>query len=332
MPNEVAPRVLFICPQFFGYHQRIVAEFEKQGATVDWFDDRANNAGWAKALLRVQPQLMRMQSDKYFQKILDQTQHKRYDLVFFIKAESISVENLARLKQQQLAARFVYYTWDSLANVKNAIQVLNLFHTAYSFDKRDCAQYQCLQHLPLFYSIEVANPQHKFDHDVVFIASFHSDRLTVWGKIRRGLASENMTVFSYIYFQSVYIFYLGKLFFKNFRAASPKEIQWTPMKNSEAQKRMQGGRILIDIHNEKQTGLTMRMIESLGLQKKIITTNEAVRDYDFYHPHNVLVVNRKNPVITSEFLHQDFQPINANIRQKYGLPHWVSVILSEVQK
>lgn len=39
--------------------------------------------------------------------------------------------------------------------------------------------------------------------------------------------------------------------------------------------------VVIDIHHPSQHGLTMRTIEAVGLNKKIITTNADIKKYNF---------------------------------------------------
>lgn len=54
----------------------------------------------------------------------------------------------------------------------------------------------------------------------------------------------------------------------------------------------------IEIQHPSQKGLTTRAFESLGTKTKLITTNPAIRQYDFYNSNNILIIDRNNPVIS----------------------------------
>ncbi len=85
---------------------------------------------------------------------------------------------------------------------------------------------------------------------------------------------------------------------------------------------------VIDVEHPNQQGLTMRTIEMLGLQKKLITTNKSIVDYDFYHPNNICVVDRQNPVVDAGFLQSDYFYIDKTIRNKYSLKSWLLNLLA----
>lgn len=54
----------------------------------------------------------------------------------------------------------------------------------------------------------------------------------------------------------------------------------------------------IEIQHPSKKGLTTRAFESLGTKTKLITTNPAIRQYDFYNSNNILIIDRNNPVIS----------------------------------
>lgn len=87
-------------------------------------------------------------------------------------------------------------------------------------------------------------------------------------------------------------------------------------------------RIIIDVQHPKQTGLTMRCFEALGAKRKLITTNTCIQGYDFYHPDNILIVDRQNPVIPASFYNVPYREIPDNIYVKYSLDNWIKIVLS----
>ena len=85
--------------------------------------------------------------------------------------------------------------------------------------------------------------------------------------------------------------------------------------------------VVLDIQHPRQTGLTMRTIEMIRAEKKIITTNPDVSKYDFYNPNNILIIDRKNPKLDVSFFRTKYQPIPKSIYEKYSLNKWIDDVL-----
>ncbi|QIH36261.1 hypothetical protein [Sphingobacterium sp. DR205] len=79
---------------------------------------------------------------------------------------------------------------------------------------------------------------------------------------------------------------------------------------------------LVDAHN----GLSFRVFEAIGYGRKLITNNKEVMNYDFYHPHNIYVLNHEERTL-SEFLNIPYSPINTEILNKYNFDNWIYRIL-----
>lgn len=81
--------------------------------------------------------------------------------------------------------------------------------------------------------------------------------------------------------------------------------------------------ILVDFLNNKHHGLSLRIFESVGFDKKLITTNHTVVHYDFYHPDNIFVWNGNNLEELKIFLLKPYQPLPSEIKQKYSFGNWI---------
>lgn len=69
-------------------------------------------------------------------------------------------------------------------------------------------------------------------------------------------------------------------------------------------------------------------MEALGAKRKLITTNSDVEFYDFYNPTNILIVDRNNPVINTEFLNSEYSELPDEIYEKYSINSWIEKLLS----
>jgi hypothetical protein len=75
----------------------------------------------------------------------------------------------------------------------------------------------------------------------------------------------------------------------------------------------------------------MRTFEALGAGKKLITTNEHIKDADFYNPNNIHVIHRRETLnIPSSFLNTEYTPLKNNIYEKYSLQNWIKQIFGNV--
>ena len=103
------------------------------------------------------------------------------------------------------------------------------------------------------------------------------------------------------------------------------------MSEKETVKTIENSKIVFDICNKNQVGLTMRTIEALGSQRKLITTNKDIVNYDFFDKNNIYVFDLESFEIPSAFLETEYHEINENIYKKYSLSSWINTIFGEIQ-
>jgi hypothetical protein len=322
-------RVLFIAPMFFGYEQLIVGELKAQGAQVDYFNDRPKNDFITKSLVRIDRRLIASAVNTYYDGIIQSTSANRYDHILIVRGEAISLERIRRLKQAQPAARLSLYLWDSMHYNPNARDILGEFDDVFSFDRVDADSNPKIEFLPLFYGREFersAEWRGTPSYDVCFIGTLHTDRYKVLEKVIDLLEARGRKVFVYGYYPSKTLFRLRSIFDPGFRKFAAKHVRFTGMKLPEVVDRIAESRAVIDINRPKQLGLTMRTIEAVGAQRRLITTNVDIANYDIFSPHAIRVLDRHDPVIDDAFLDSELTPFDESVRQRYSVSAWVSRI------
>jgi hypothetical protein len=85
------------------------------------------------------------------------------------------------------------------------------------------------------------------------------------------------------------------------------------------QKIRHNSNVILDIHHRNQSGLTIRTIEAIGLEKKIVTTNREIANYDFDDERNIFILDRKNFEIPASFFKIPYKPLSQNIINRYSL-------------
>ena len=71
-------------------------------------------------------------------------------------------------------------------------------------------------------------------------------------------------------------------------------------------------------------GLTEQNMKHITYSSKLLTC--FVKEYDFYRPENILIVDRDNPVVDVDFLKSQWKEIPNDIYEKYSLRSWLNSI------
>lgn len=320
-------RILFFAPNFFGYELEIKKKLEEMGAIVDFYDDRPSNSTLMKTLIRINPRFIKSKTHRYFQNIIYQNQDKNYDYIFFIKCEAALQKDLQLLKIGFPKAIFILYLYDSLSNIKFFNEKEPYFNKIYSFDREDVQQYPHISFLPLFY-LDVYKQKDSSDcktnYDLSFIGTGHSDRSQIINILRKELEQNNKTYYFHLYVPSKIILFFKKIISPHFRELyQNKCITTNKIVGSKVSQIISESRCVLDIQHPRQTGLTMRTIELLGMKKKFMTTNNDIKHYDFYNSNNIIVIDRENPHFDIVSLTKPYIEISKDIYESYSINQWI---------
>lgn len=315
------------------YSKGIIEALEALGADVDYICDKPNDSFMTKALGRLKFPLVVRQIELYYECSLESRIHKNYDDVLVMRGEYTPIKSLKKIKELFPSSNLILYMWDSIKNNKGIEKKWPYYDKIYTFDRIDYQNdlTRTLDFLPLFYydsylpKLEEVNKE----YDLAFIGTGHEDR----PKIIKGLLDEcrkkNLKMFSYIFLPHRLIYIKNKIFNKHYRMIKKSDINFDLLPTELAYAIYSKATCIVDIESPTQNGLTMRTIEMIGLRKKLITTNKDIINYDFYHPDNILVVDRENFFIDETFIKKPYVELSSEIYEKYSLSGWLSTILTE---
>lgn len=322
-------KILFISPRFFGYETEIAQQMRDLGASVDYFDERPSNSFLVKVLIRIgYKKIICFKIAKYYRNIINNL-YNQYDFLLIINTETISINILKELKKRLPNAKVVIYMWDSVINKKQQLSLVDFVDKFITFDFKDTITDNRIKFIPLFYSSkysDIAKREVKPKYDMVFIGSAHGDRYEIVKKIERQLGRESKN-FLFFYSPSRIMFYVKKMFCKNFKQFKFSDISFYPLSHSQIIDIIQYARVVVDIEHVNQSGLTMRTIEMLGASRKLITTNHNIINYDFYQPENIYVIDRYDIKIDKEFWELKYKKNIDHIYEGYSLRSWVLNVL-----
>lgn len=324
--NFQGKKILLFAPSFFSYDLEIKKKLESLGATVVLCDDRPSNNSLVKGIIRVNRKLITPIIDRYFDQIIATNKAVDFDYVFFVKGESASVKSVGKLKMHFPNAKFILYLWDSISNNDNT-DIYSLFDKVLSFDKDDCKSQPDFVFRPLFYLDQFKEISREKKTDYKYLSSFvgtvHSDRYFVVKDIINAFQQNERKSKTILFLPSKLLFWFRKLTESLFRTVPYSDICFTSVSFAEVSQIFIDSMIVIDIQHPKQMGLTMRTIETLGADKKLITTNSDIKNYDFYNENNILIVERDKVIVPSAFLESSYVAVEQSIYNKYSIDGWI---------
>ncbi len=315
-------KVLFIGIGFYDYDKAIKKEIEKAGASVDYFQEfpitfksrilsKLNNSLLDKLKIERQKKILSLSKDNY-------------DYIFVIKGETLKKEFLEKLKNKNKNAKFIMYQWDSIRRVENYREIESCFDRKLSFDRIDTLSEKDLEFLPLFYrELPQNNEEIIEDIDVSFVGWYHSDRYFIIENLKRELDKKELSSFFYIYIGKFY-YYLNYLLKKDIRNLNRNIVKFKPLPYKDYIEINRRSKVILDIAHSLQSGLTMRTIEIMGMNKKIITTNKDIKNYNFYNGNNIEIIERENISIEDSFFENKFFG-NDEIK-KLEIKNWIKNI------
>lgn len=82
-------------------------------------------------------------------------------------------------------------------------------------------------------------------------------------------------------------------------------------------------RCLLELNQVNQMGITVRCLEAIFFDKKLITNNADVRSMAFYDPSRFFILDYDDPVRFCEFLEEPTPRIPSELLDRHDFSHWL---------
>ncbi|MGQ7325695.1 hypothetical protein ACTGUP_00810 [Streptococcus suis] len=322
-------RILFIALP--GYSKGMKEKMEDMGAEVIHINDKPKDTFLGKALGRLSLGFYENIINDYYAAELSKIREKNFDYILVIRGEYTPKDSLERMRSYFPTAKMVLYMWDSLVNNKFIRAKWEYYDKVYTFDRIDYLNHkESIDFLPLFYyehylPKDRAITENKYD--MSFIGTGHEDRVKIIKALTHQLENKQRNVFSYFFIPHKLVYYLNKIKNPHFKYVQMEDVKFKQLPFEKLYEIYSQSKCVVDIESSKQNGLTMRTIEMIGLEKKLITTNKDIVHYDFFNPANIMILDRNDPVIDLEFIDKPYIPLDEKIRTKYSLHDWILNVL-----
>lgn len=313
-------KICLISFDYWGFDRNIVDALKRRGIEATHIDlnhfkysypsifAKVAN-GFSKAFFN--ENIKRNKKQKYVLNKLEQIGHQ--DIILTIRPDLLDRKTHEIIKSK--TKKYIAYLYDSTKRFPVKHLQKNIFDEIFSFDSEDSVANNFRKITNYIYLPQQELKVGKHYKQSVFIVISNDERLKVLNTVSKKLDALNVD----------YKFIVKSN--KSLGNVNPKIERTKKDVNCEELKSLiENSEVMMDISRSTNTGLSFRIFESLAYHKKLITTNQAVQNYDFYDANNILVIDPKNPEIPKSFFDTPYHPIKQEIYQKYTIDTWVKTV------
>lgn len=316
--------ILYLNRSFFSYDKEIEKKLKEESFEVHSYSIKLNKSLFSRIVFTILPSWAEKRArERQQQKILESLQQKNVDIdvVLVVAGHKLLPSTLESLKRMYPEAKFIWYIWDGIKNLKEYSTNKVFFDSVISFDKKEASE-EGMSYLPLFYIHDIKKNVKKYD--LTFIGTVHSRRVDILAKVMKNRKIKK----SYIYMFAAGGILLDALHKMKEYKLPLNNLKIFSISYNKAIQRMAESKCVLDISHPGQTGLTMRTIETLGVHTKLITTNAEVVNYDFYNPENIYVIKEDEADrIDETFFENDYVEVPNEIFNAYSIENWIDKII-----
>lgn len=343
----MSKNILFIAPKYMDIYKDVISEMKQQGYEVDFIaeqfhkDDPDNIRGYAKfSKIFVNEKKFSKKIAKIWTDLLKSDNfNKIYDICFVLDGQSLSPVLFNELRNRNSNVKIVNYLFDTTTEVYHFEKNFQYFDKVFSFDISEVAKYN-LNFLPIYWTPCNDNDVPKYD--LFGFGAIKNDRYEMFSRLEKIAQKNNLTyflkLFNFLNIRSMLLHRVKCAVYTLLKIPNiipPKAILSSfstkhTISPNEFRRYISGANIVIDTSSPFQDGLTARFMWSLGLGKKIITTNANVKRYDFFNENQILIYSASTTNEQIEkFLTSKYEMAHSQSEQivQYRLDLWLKNIL-----
>ena len=313
MPSQ---KIVVISFDHWNYDKHIISDLQSKGITSEHinfgeykhpsFGSKVKNFFYKVFLKK---NLKKIRRQEYIIEKLDAL--GKQDQILVINPDLI--EKKYHLQIKAYTTKYIAYLYDSMARYPVHHLLDGVFDEIYSFDSDDVTTYNFKK--TTNYNYLEKRPFHwieKPNYQLFYLASY-DNRVDFLTQIAEKLNQLQVTFRFIVVTKKV------------------SDLPWIELRKERINQEdladfYNQTNVILDLVRDQQSGLSFRIFEAMAYQKKIITSNASVKEYDFYNPNNILIINEETLPIEASFFTTPYEPIPNEIYEKYTLNHWVNTI------
>lgn len=219
-------------------------------------------------------------------------------------------------KKNAVASKYVYYT-NAVRNSRIKPNNIPKDWRVYTFDISDSKEFD-IEYSPEYYTEHQENIKYDLKYDVCYVGADKTNvRLKNLLDIKEVLRKNKVQNFFHI--------------FRVLKKYNKYELQETTnmfFKYEDIQRIILESKCILELQMEGQSGCTLRTLESMFLNRKLITNNKDIVNYDFYNPNNIFVIenaddfkDRFNDIL--KFMRSPYQKLPDMVKNNYKFCKWL---------
>lgn len=218
------------------------------------------------------------------------TKVENYDVVIFF--DTFFNNSAAKYVKEHSDAKVCLYFWNRIGENNKQLLENKYVDEIYTYNPFDAKEYN-IKYNSTFYSKNVKLKKSKIKYDVCFLGR-DKGRNDCIQNIKKEFDSKGLkSHINIVYREKDFISYKKYL------------------------KDVSKSKCILDVMPTEKEGLSLRVMESLFLNKKLITNNPTVKEYDFYNKNNIFIIGKDNYDNLEKFLNSPYVPVKQEIIDYY---------------
>lgn len=234
--------------------------------------------------------------------------------ILVINPELIDYEYHLRIKKY--TNKYIAYLYDSVSRYPIDHLLNGVFDEIFSFDKEDVAKYSFNQISNYIYSVDNFFKSKIKKIDYFYIGSI-DDRIIFLNDFAEILKKQNKSFYFLAVGKKSFVMKLKQFFLNEF-----ENITFTNNRLSHEKILKLYGEALyvLDIVRPKQSGISFRVFECMGINTNVVSTNKNLCDYDLINSGKIFILNPN--IVDYAFKDQYSEHLIA----KYYIKNWVKKV------
>lgn len=232
---------------------------------------------------------------------------KVYDTIIIF--DYVLEKDIIKYVEKKTDSRVIFWYWNSI-NRNSPKEFKSNRCEFWSFDKKDCKKYNLRYNNQFYFPITSKRKEILYDVSFVGMDKGRGKKLV---ELKKSLEERKViSKFIIVEDESSDRLYLDKHTVK-------ESLQYDELIEIILQ-----SRCLLDITKEKQSGITLRVLEAMFYSKKLITNNISILEYEFYDSENIFILGLDDISRIKQFINSPYKEVNNIIKKKYEYETWIS--------
>lgn len=222
------------------------------------------------------------------------------DVKYVILGENGYSNNLSKyIKKKNHNCKIIMYFWNIMNETYKSILKDKNIDEFWTFDREEAKKYN-FKYNPQFYTNKIKLKEKNIEQDVIFLGRAKkrkSELLKLQDKLKcNGITNKFIII----------------------------EMEKELLSYDKYLDLISKSKCILDYNEKGQIGLTLRPMEALFLEKKLITNNKDIKNYDFYNPNNIFILGEDNIENIKEFMNKPYEKVEQRIIDYYDFEQWLS--------